>query len=227
MNTQSVNNTADAISRAMQKGRTLPASLAVALDKEGLLQTTETVAELASYRALDLGGLDDRVSASCEHPNHPTWLRAKIDPRGCPWCEIDKAHEDATGANLARWEEEQDNARLRLALESARRGRRELRARVAELEGEQTIYRVVDGINTIALYTTAEQAKKHCEASARAEHRGGSEQQLFWRLDEDTADQPDGPMHLIESTAPGYSRMTGFAIAPAPLSKVFEPGSVR
>ncbi|MFI6862609.1 hypothetical protein ACIBKZ_22400 [Streptomyces sp. NPDC050421] len=43
---------------------------------------------------------------------------------------------DVTGACLARWEEEQDNARLRLALASAQRGRRDLRARVAELEAQ-------------------------------------------------------------------------------------------
>ena len=48
--------------------------------------------------------------------------------------ERDQALDDLTGANLARWEEEQDNARLRLALKSAQRGRRQARARVAELE---------------------------------------------------------------------------------------------
>lgn len=41
--------------------------------------------------------------------------------------EIEQLRNDITGACLARWEEEQDNARLRLALASARRGRRELR----------------------------------------------------------------------------------------------------
>jgi hypothetical protein len=41
--------------------------------------------------------------------------------------ELDQVLEDLTGANLARWEEEQENARLRLALASAKRGRREAR----------------------------------------------------------------------------------------------------
>ncbi|WP_405676714.1 hypothetical protein OG292_19045 [Streptomyces sp. NBC_01511] len=49
----------------------------------------------------------------------------------------DQAAEDVTGANLARWEEEQDTARLRLALKSAQRGRRRLRAQVAELEAQR------------------------------------------------------------------------------------------
>lgn len=48
--------------------------------------------------------------------------------------ELDQARDDVMGACLARWEEEQENARLRLALKSARRGRRELRARLTELE---------------------------------------------------------------------------------------------
>jgi hypothetical protein len=50
---------------------------------------------------------------------------------------LDQARDDVVGACLARWEEEQDNARLRLALKSAQRGRRELRARVAELLAER------------------------------------------------------------------------------------------
>lgn len=48
--------------------------------------------------------------------------------------ELNQAHDDRTGACLARWEEEQDNARLRLALASAQRGRQEARTRIAELE---------------------------------------------------------------------------------------------
>lgn len=48
--------------------------------------------------------------------------------------EVDRLSDDVTGACLARYEEEQDADRLRLALASAQRGRRELRARVAELE---------------------------------------------------------------------------------------------
>lgn len=48
--------------------------------------------------------------------------------------ESDQFYSDLTGAYLDRWEEAQDNIRLRQALASAQRGRRELRARVAELE---------------------------------------------------------------------------------------------
>lgn len=89
-------------------------------------QALDEAAELAAFRALELGDPDGRVSASCGNPSHPTWLRAKVDPRGCPWCEIDQAHQDVIGANLARYEEEQENARLR--------------ARVAELEAERARY---------------------------------------------------------------------------------------
>jgi hypothetical protein len=47
---------------------------------------------------------------------------------------LDVVEEELTGANLSLYEEELENARLRLALASAQRGRRELRARIAELE---------------------------------------------------------------------------------------------
>ncbi|MFE9448340.1 hypothetical protein [Streptomyces sp. NPDC006739] len=59
-------------------------------------------AELAAYRALDLGDVKGRVSASCDNPEHPTWLRAKDDDRGCPWCTI------------AELEEQRERRRLRL-----------------------------------------------------------------------------------------------------------------
>lgn len=50
---------------------------------------------------------------------------------------LDVVEEELTGVNLALWEEIQAYARLRLALASAQRGRRELRARVAELLAER------------------------------------------------------------------------------------------
>jgi hypothetical protein len=60
-------------------------------------------AELAAYRALDLGDPDGRVSASCGNPEHPTWLRAPDDMRGCPWCRIAELENAlaATGRSLS------------------------------------------------------------------------------------------------------------------------------
>lgn len=58
-------------------------------------------------------------------------------PVGSGRSELDRVYDDLAGANLARWEEEQESARLRLALESAKRGRRELRSRVAEMATER------------------------------------------------------------------------------------------
>lgn len=51
--------------------------------------------------------------------------------------ELDQARDDVVGACLARWEEEQDNERLRWALASAKRGRARLRAQVAALLEER------------------------------------------------------------------------------------------
>ncbi|MGW1433092.1 hypothetical protein ACWD6K_31290 [Streptomyces sp. NPDC002431] len=68
--------------------------------------------------------------------------------------EVNQLSNDLTGAFLDRHEEEQDSARLRLALESARRGRRELRARVSRLKftaalAEEDYRRVVRGASLI------------------------------------------------------------------------------
>ncbi|MFD8664472.1 hypothetical protein ACFV1U_03600 [Streptomyces microflavus] len=52
--------------------------------------------------------------------------------------ELDRLSDELTGANLAQWEDGQEIDRLRLALKAAQRGRRQQRARVAELEAART-----------------------------------------------------------------------------------------
>jgi len=72
------------------------------LDKAETVQEKQA-AELAAYRALDLGDPDRRVSASCGNPEHPTWLRAPDDMRGCPWCRVAELENalTATGRSLS------------------------------------------------------------------------------------------------------------------------------
>ncbi|MEW2635981.1 hypothetical protein AB0903_31165 [Streptomyces sp. NPDC048389] len=45
-------------------------------------------ARAAEFEALELGAIDGRVSATCDDPGHPTWLRAAEDTHACPWCRI-------------------------------------------------------------------------------------------------------------------------------------------
>lgn len=62
-------------------------------------------------------------------------------PVGAEPRTLDVVEEELTGANLALYEEELENARLRLALKSAQRGRRELRAEVQFLEPSRARWR--------------------------------------------------------------------------------------
>ncbi|MFE6482430.1 hypothetical protein ACFVGN_05745 [Streptomyces sp. NPDC057757] len=88
---------------------------------------------------------EDGVYDCCPYP--------QIETYSTVWAEYlagllnADASDELAGAYLARWEEEQDNARLRLALKSAQRGRRDVRA---ELYGEQAQHR-----------TTLEQRNAH------------------------------------------------------------------
>ncbi|NUP16590.1 MAG: hypothetical protein HOZ81_10875 [Streptomyces sp.] len=84
MNTRLVNSAAGVINAALTQNRTA-AGIALALDSAQLLMSPEKAAEL---EALELGAVDGRVSATCEDPTHPTWLRAEDDQRGCPWCRV-------------------------------------------------------------------------------------------------------------------------------------------
>ncbi|MFJ8852292.1 hypothetical protein [Streptomyces sp. NPDC102437] len=47
-------------------------------------------AQVAELESLQLGAIDGRMSATCDNPEHPTWLRAADDTRGCPWCRVAK-----------------------------------------------------------------------------------------------------------------------------------------
>lgn len=61
---------------------------AQALEDTGQLLDPEVAAELVAFRALELGTAEGRVSAKCEDPAHPVWLRGLDDLRGCPWCQV-------------------------------------------------------------------------------------------------------------------------------------------
>lgn len=52
--------------------------------------------------------------------------------------ELVELHHELDGARLSLWEDGQEKMRLLLALTSAQRGRRRLRARIAKLEAEAT-----------------------------------------------------------------------------------------
>lgn len=97
--------------------------------------------ELAAFRALELGDLDGRVSASCGKPNHLTWLRKRDDTRACPWCVMELQNDSlvARTHQLAHYQEIERNFWAnRRADESlaavANRRIAELNARIAELE---------------------------------------------------------------------------------------------
>ncbi|MFI0233088.1 hypothetical protein [Streptomyces sp. NPDC017086] len=190
MNTRLVNTAADVIARAMQRGRTLPAALAVALESAQLLQSPETAAELDRLRAriAELEAAKGRAEGDARRVRWELALvRERVsEPFGCTYCgvaqrghgrryisgagmhswerptdeqvkgrmlarraaraprpgklELDQAHEELIGAALSLYEEELETARLRLALKSAQRGRRQLRDRIAALEKERAKY---------------------------------------------------------------------------------------
>lgn len=114
---------------------------------------------LGQYQALELGTPEGRISAKCDDSSHPMWLRDLDDMRGCPWCRVaeadrlraenDRLGNGLVGANLALWEDGREIDRLRLALKAAQRGRRELWARVTELEAASPWERAVAGLNAL------------------------------------------------------------------------------
>lgn len=118
--------------------------------------------------------------------------------------ELDQARDDVMGACLARWEEEQDNARLRLALASAKRGRSKLRARVAELEAHATQFRVdtADGEHALVIRRSTRDMYAVIEAEAQGRRKAWTRQ--GWRIaavlaDSDVFCWPDAATALAEA----------------------------
>ncbi|MFE9736193.1 hypothetical protein ACFYO9_37705 [Streptomyces sp. NPDC005863] len=94
----------------------------------------------------------------------------------------------------------------------------------ASAEIDSTVYRVVQDAETLGTYTTAVEARKHCESVAREEY--GGEHSLFWCEGEDTVDQPEqGPAWLVQSPRPGVKLPTGLAISPIAVKSAFEAGA--
>lgn len=105
-----------------------------------------------------------------------------------------------------------------------------LRARVAELEAAPaTVFRASHESIVMGLYTTAAEARKHCETLVRREHSDAAAAQIWWREDEDTVDQPeDGEAELwehVKSTAvhgPGFTHSTGYVMTPLTVASEYD-----
>lgn len=128
-------------------------SLLIALTAENALSAT------AAKRLVD-----EHAAAICD-----TFLAELAAVRA----ERDEAQENLTGAYLARWEEEQDNDRLRLALESAKRGRKALRAELATSNAylDATARLAGRQENRIRRLSLEEQAARETDPARRAAWR--------------------------------------------------------
>ncbi|NEB92385.1 hypothetical protein [Streptomyces bauhiniae] len=104
-----------------------------------------------------------------------------------------------------------------------------LRARVAELEAAPTkVFRASHDSIVMGLYTTAAEARKHCETEMRREYDKSTKVSLWWREDEDTVDQPeDGEQELyVHATpagmSPGRTWNSGYMVTPLEVASEYD-----
>lgn len=140
--------------------------------------------------------------------------------------EIERVEEELTGVNLSLWEEEQENARLRLAWESARRDRRALRARLAELEAAPTtVYRAEhpDSGITLGHYSSITAAHQHCETLA---HREGNTGLVSWVPDDSDPWSPEELTFFDVEYCDGddvpVQTCTGYVVTPLELDSEYD-----
>ncbi|MFE6426781.1 hypothetical protein ACFVOB_15085 [Streptomyces rochei] len=212
MHTRLVATAADVISRAMQQGRSLPAALAVALDSAQMLQSPETAAEHERVRkhaqALEAAAYGDamvRLVGSIEQikllhsglaaqkgraDTLDRLLReaqARVSQLEADRDANDREYEAAT-ARLAEYERPADEDPIRYALtESA----------------PLTVYRASHDSIPMGLYTTAAEARKHCETELRREWPNSL---LDWIEDEE-----DAVAELVAENADGETP-TGYVV---------------
>lgn len=101
MNAKRVNAAADVIHRAMKQGKTLPVSLANALESTCMLQSPESVAEARQLRS-ELAKYERLSAQQCPKGLHPDWLVDSEYARACPWCRIAELEAAAVCPSVAR-----------------------------------------------------------------------------------------------------------------------------
>jgi hypothetical protein len=101
--------------------------------------------------------------------------------------------------------------------------------RVAELEAAQgTVFRASHDSIVMGLYTSAAEARKHCETEMRREYDETTKVSLWWREDEDTVDQPeDGEQELyVHATpagmSPGRTWRSGYVVTPLEVAAAYD-----
>ncbi|MFI1324588.1 hypothetical protein ACH4TI_15265 [Streptomyces rochei] len=204
MHTRLVATAADVISRAMQQGRSLPAALAVALDSAQLLQSPETAAEHERVRTEYLKAADtvarlalqrgERAKVEYALRDENEELRARVAKLEADREANDREYEQATAriaeleAQLAEYERPADEDPIAYALtESA----------------PLTIFRASHDSIPMGLYTTAAEARMHCETELRREWPNSL---LDWIEDEE-----DAVAELVAENADGETP-TGYVV---------------
>lgn len=151
-----------------------------------------------------LGQLAGSVRDRREH-EHPTW-------------------EDLYCFNLVSWAGERMAPVLRRLLDAE--------ARLAELKtAPTTVYRASHDSIVMGHYTTATEARKHCETEMRREYDETTKVSLWWKEDEDTVDQPeDGEQELyVHATpagmSPGRTWNSGYVVTPLEVASEYDEGA--
>lgn len=144
---------------------------------------------------------------------------------------VDDLAERLTGANLALFEEEQDTARLRLALKSARRGRAAARERVAKLEAaDLTAFRASYPESGIVLdeYRTRQAAMDHVHhilANEESTTPAAIELRVIWREDGPTGpeDEPTAWECWLFDADSDHDAPTGYVVSPITVATAYDP----
>ncbi|MFD4787855.1 hypothetical protein ACFWN1_12535 [Streptomyces sp. NPDC058459] len=154
------------------------------LDAESRAERYRTAWGMARTRALSAGGAADRYAKRARQGQDAlqdmllTVIVAQMDCRAAR-LEADELQMHVTSDELAY-------ERLRVALESAKRGRRKARAQVAEMQSAPlTVYRADWSAFRLGTYTSAAAARKHCETHVKREIPGAT---LDWIEDDGVAE---------------------------------------
>ncbi|MFE4535631.1 hypothetical protein ACFRKB_11185 [Streptomyces scopuliridis] len=209
MNATRVLAAAGVVHAAMEQGRRTAAGIAAALEAAGLLMSPEKAAELTALQA--------RVAEAV-----PTVARLEQKR-----VELERIA-NAERARVAELEAERSELNEMVRAVNAKAV--DAFARVAELEAAPLmVHRASHDSIVMGRYTTAAEARKHCESVLRHEYDASTKVSLWWREDEDTVDQPeDGEAELFAHVtpagmSPGRTWRTGYVVTPLEVASECDP----
>jgi hypothetical protein len=227
VNTKALNSLADVICRAQENGKRTPMGIAFAIDSAQRHMSPETAPELEQLRARVAELETERHSTNESLDDAVQELRRRETGPALPWAhtmpdgDLSGFLDDLVSAAMGRWRSEPEipDRTVLADIEKACADWRTPGQGYRSDEDEPaealplTVFRASHDSIMMGLYTTAAEARKHCETELRREWPNSL---LDWIEDEE-----DGVAELVAESADGETA-TGYVVTALEIASEYD-----